>query len=106
MKRSEFINRFKRLRANTGFHGNCGDINRVFFKDVLEVFRYVFSATTVLEDENGEDHYIFNLNRLFWLSCNLESIDCLSREDQETQRVIAFELFYHYVLTEQLYEEF
>jgi len=102
MKRSEFINRFKRLRANTGLHGNCGDINRVFFEDVLEVFGYVFSATTVFDNCVSVEYR----RDSFWLRHGLEDYEELFCCEIETQRIINFELFYHYVLSEKLYKEF
>ena len=106
MKREEFIKKFEELREKTTLDSNCSDINTSIGSESPVLFAHVFSSITALGNEKGKKYSRLNKRGLYWLDHGLNSMEILRKEDQDTQRVIAFELFYHYVLSEKLYKEF
>lgn len=102
MKRKDFITKFEELRAETILDGNCGDIDDYIGRHAYIYFSYLFNS-----DVFNDEGFIVgnNIERLFWLKHGLDSWEALSIEEQNTQRVVCFELFYSHVLTNKSYKE-
>lgn len=97
MTKKDFLERYKIMISETMLYANCCDISEQLGHACKEHFIDTFR-------ENPDCDYALKIQGLYWLDTDLEG-SYLPTKLADSQRVIAFELWKHYVLDTKAYKE-